>query len=42
VLSPAAVAQMTRNQIPGISARYNGEVFPEASWGLGWSVLGEK
>jgi CubicO group peptidase (beta-lactamase class C family) len=42
VLSPAAVAQMTRNQIPGISARYDGEVFPEASWGLGWSVLGEK
>jgi CubicO group peptidase (beta-lactamase class C family) len=33
---------MTRNQIPGISARYDGEVFPEASWGLGWSVLGEK
>jgi CubicO group peptidase (beta-lactamase class C family) len=42
VLSSAAVAQMTRNQTPGISARYDGEVFPEASWGLGWSVLGEK
>jgi CubicO group peptidase (beta-lactamase class C family) len=42
VLSPAAVAQMTRNQIPGISSQYDGEVFPEASWGLGWSVVGEK
>jgi CubicO group peptidase (beta-lactamase class C family) len=42
VLSPAAVVQMTRNQIPGISGRYDGEVFPEVSWGLGWSVLGEK
>jgi CubicO group peptidase (beta-lactamase class C family) len=42
ILSPASVAQMTRNQIPGIGARYVGEFFPEASWGLGWSVHGDK
>jgi hypothetical protein len=33
---------MTRNQIPGIGARYVGEVFPEASWGLGWNITGTK
>jgi CubicO group peptidase (beta-lactamase class C family) len=42
VLSPASVAQMTRNQIPGISAHFIDEYFPEASWGLGWSVEGDK
>src|SRR5262249_35811425 len=42
ILSPATVAEMTRNQIPGISARYDGEFFPEASWGLGWGVHGTK
>jgi CubicO group peptidase (beta-lactamase class C family) len=42
LLSPATVAAITRNQIPGISARLGEEVFPEASWGLGWDVLGEK
>jgi len=40
ILSPAAVAEMTRNQIPGISAQYAGEFFPEASWGFGWSIDG--
>ena len=38
VLSPAGVSVMTRNQLPGISARLLTEVYPEASWGLGWSV----
>src|SRR5215831_13800342 len=38
ILSSAAVAEMTRNQIPGISAQFRGEFFPEASWGLGWSI----
>lgn len=38
VLSPATVAAMTRNQLPGTKAKYFDEVFPEASWGLGWSV----
>jgi CubicO group peptidase (beta-lactamase class C family) len=47
ILSRASVAAMTRNQIPGISASYNAatdllEFFPEASWGLGWSVHGGK
>src|SRR5262245_19796982 len=38
ILSPAAVAEMTRNQIPGISAQFRSEFFPEASWGFGWSI----
>ena len=42
VLSPASIAAMTRNQIPGISAVLGTEVFPEATWGLGWGVQGLK
>ncbi len=42
VLSRASVAALTRNQIPGIGATLYDEVFPEASWGLGWSVHGSK
>jgi CubicO group peptidase (beta-lactamase class C family) len=42
VLSPGSVDAMTHNQIPGISARFEHEFFPEASWGLGWSVQGNK
>ena len=42
VLSPASVAAMTRNQIPGVRAKFGSEVFPEASWGFGWSVHGAK
>jgi CubicO group peptidase (beta-lactamase class C family) len=42
ILSPAAVAAMTRNQIPGISARYGEEVFHEAAFGLGWSIQENK
>lgn len=42
VLSPASVAEMTRNQIPGIGARFGDEFFPEASWGLGWGIRGNK
>jgi CubicO group peptidase (beta-lactamase class C family) len=38
ILSPASVAEMTRNQIPGISAQYDELVFAEASWGYGWSA----
>jgi CubicO group peptidase (beta-lactamase class C family) len=41
ILSPAAVAEMTRNQIPGVSAQYRGEFFPEASWGFGWGIHGK-
>lgn len=42
ILSPASVAAMTRNQIPGISAKFQDESFPEATWGFGWSVHGNK
>lgn len=42
ILSPPSVAAMTRNQIPGIGATYDSQVFPEASWGFGWSVHGAK
>jgi CubicO group peptidase (beta-lactamase class C family) len=42
ILSRAAVTSMTRNQIPGISARFGEESFREASWGLGWDVQTEK
>src|SRR5262245_32186879 len=42
ILSPAAVGEMTRNQIPGIGSRIPGEFFPEASWGFGWSIHGNK
>lgn len=38
VLSAASTAAMTHNQIPGIKAKLITEIFPEASWGLGWSV----
>jgi CubicO group peptidase (beta-lactamase class C family) len=38
VLSPMSVNAMTRNQIPGIEARFFDETFPEGGWGLGWSI----
>jgi CubicO group peptidase (beta-lactamase class C family) len=41
ILSPVTVAAMTRNQIPGIPARYLEKIFPEGSWGLGWSINAE-
>jgi len=42
VLSPTSVAAMTRNQIPGVPSKFGREVFPESSWGFGWSVHGPK
>jgi CubicO group peptidase (beta-lactamase class C family) len=42
LLSPTTIAAMTRNQIPGISAEYNGEYLSEASWGFGWEIHGQK
>jgi CubicO group peptidase (beta-lactamase class C family) len=42
ILSPASVAEMTRNQIPGISAQFHEEYFAEASVGYGWDVHGSK
>ncbi len=41
ILSPASVRAMTSNQTPGISAQFLGGIFPEASWGYGWSVTKE-
>jgi CubicO group peptidase (beta-lactamase class C family) len=38
LLGVPTVEAMTRNQIPGISARNEWRLFPEASWGLGWIV----
>jgi len=40
VLSPPAVSEMTRNQIPGIDAYVLGNQRPEASWGYGWGIHG--
>jgi CubicO group peptidase (beta-lactamase class C family) len=42
IVSAASVAEMTRNQVPGVPGSYRGEVFPESSWGLGWDVHGTK
>lgn len=42
ILGPVAVAEMIRNQIPGIPARYGDRVFPEASWGFRVDVEGNK
>lgn len=42
ILSKASVEAMTRNQIPGVSARWGNMFFSEASWGLGWSIQGNK
>ena len=38
ILSPAAVAAMTRDQIPGLRARLLGREMAHASWGYGWVV----
>jgi CubicO group peptidase (beta-lactamase class C family) len=38
ILAPTTVAAMTRNQIPGMSARFGDEVLPEACIGLGWLI----
>jgi CubicO group peptidase (beta-lactamase class C family) len=38
ILSPAAVAAMTRDQIPGIKARFYGKLVTHGSWGYGWAV----
>lgn len=42
LLSRASVAEMTRNQIPGVGSRFGDEFFPEACWGLGWGIKGPK
>ncbi|WP_165763883.1 serine hydrolase domain-containing protein [Halalkalibacter urbisdiaboli] len=42
ILSPVSVKEMTRNHIPGVAAEYRDEYFPEAYWGLGWAINGDK
>ena len=42
ILSPVTVAQMTRNQIPGISSRFVDEFFPEAGTGIPWFIRENK
>jgi CubicO group peptidase (beta-lactamase class C family) len=42
VLSRASAREMTRNQIAGTPANFRGGFFPEASWGLGWGIHGNK
>jgi CubicO group peptidase (beta-lactamase class C family) len=39
ILSPAAVAAMTRDQVPGVGARLLDKVMERASWGYGWQVV---
>lgn len=42
LLNDWTVAEMTRNQIPGIgTVSLSGGWIPEASWGLGWMVQGD-
>jgi CubicO group peptidase (beta-lactamase class C family) len=38
ILSPAAVAAMTRDQIPGLRARLVNYDAAHASWGYGWTI----
>ena len=39
VLSPAAVAAMTRDQMPGLGALLLNLVMARASWGYGWQIV---
>jgi len=38
ILSPASVAAMTRDQIPGLAAQFVHIEAPIASWGYGWTI----
>ena len=40
ILSPASVAQMTKDQIPGVGWRFGEETGSDASWGFGWGIHG--
>lgn len=42
ILSPTTIRYMTRNHLPGVSAVKGAEFFPEASWGIGWNIIGTK
>ncbi len=38
IISPPSAYEMTINQIPGISATWGDDFFPEANWSYGWAV----
>lgn len=38
ILSPLAVTEMTRNQIPGVPARFFDRTIPEGGYGYGWML----
>lgn len=42
LLSPAAVREMTRNQIPGVPSKFKEDVDRQGSRGYGWDVKGAK
>ena len=42
ILSPLTTKFRARNHLPGISSVKGDEFFPEASWGIGWNMLGTK
>jgi CubicO group peptidase (beta-lactamase class C family) len=42
ILNRYTVAEMTRDQIPGLAATLGPLHFPDASWGYGWSVMGNQ
>jgi CubicO group peptidase (beta-lactamase class C family) len=42
VLSAVSVRAMTRNQIPGVPARFGLEFFKEGMAGYGWTIHGDK
>jgi CubicO group peptidase (beta-lactamase class C family) len=42
ILSPAAVGEMTRNQIPGVPGVYWNQFYREVCWGFGWTIPGNK
>jgi CubicO group peptidase (beta-lactamase class C family) len=42
ILSPVTVAEMTRNQVPGIQSRFVDEYFPEAGTGYSWFIRENK
>ena len=42
ILSPTTIRYMTRDHLPGVSAVKGDEFFPEASWGIGWNIIGTK
>jgi serine-type D-Ala-D-Ala carboxypeptidase len=42
ILSRPTVAEMMRDQIPGVPGRYGEEYFPEAGWSYGWEIALDK